>query len=72
MQMGACRLDEAGNEIDVLNLTVKAHRIHTSPPWLSKMTGMTEERREREGVDSIFTPHACIGENVDTLGSNVR
>jgi hypothetical protein len=50
MQMGACRLDAGGTEIAVLNLTVKAHRIHAIPPWLSKMTGMTEERREREGV----------------------
>ena len=51
MQMGACRLDADGNEVGVLNLTIKAHRIRTIPSWLQKMTGMTEERREREGVD---------------------
>lgn len=45
MQMGACKLDRSGNEIGVLNLTVRAHRIHSIPPWLSRMTGMTVEKR---------------------------
>lgn len=50
MQMGACKLDGKGKEIAVLNQTVSAHRIHTIPPWLSTMTGMTAEKREQEGV----------------------
>lgn len=50
MQMGACKLDEAGQEVAVLNQTVSAHKLHFIPPWLSKMTGMTSERREAEGV----------------------
>jgi len=45
MQMGACKLDKEGREVGVLNLTVRAHRIHTIPRWLSKMTGMTAEKR---------------------------
>lgn len=50
MQMGACKLDDAGNEVAVLNQTVSAHKIHIIPPWLSKMTGMTAEKREREEI----------------------
>ncbi len=50
MQMGACRLDEAGQEVAVLNHTVSAHKLHFIPPWLSKMTGMTAEKREAEGI----------------------
>jgi len=50
MQMGACKLDDGGNEVAVLNQTVSAHKLHTIPPWLSSMTGMTTEKREREGV----------------------
>lgn len=50
MQMGACKLDETGNEVAVLNQTVSAHKIHIIPPWLSSMTGMSAERREREGI----------------------
>jgi hypothetical protein len=50
MQVGACKLDEAGNEVVVLNQTVSAHKIHFIPPWLSNMTGMTAEKREREGI----------------------
>lgn len=50
MQMGACRLDEAGQEVAVLNQTVSAHKLHFIPPWLSKMTGMTAEKREAEGI----------------------
>lgn len=50
MQMGACKLDGAGNEVAVLNQTVSAYKIHVIPPWLSKMTGMTAEKREREGI----------------------
>ncbi len=45
MQIGACKLNAEGKEIGVLNLVVKAHKIHTIPLWLSHMTGMTEERR---------------------------
>ena len=45
MQIGACKLDAMGHEIDVLNVTVCAHRIPVIPLWLSRMTGMTEERR---------------------------
>lgn len=64
MQMGACLLDDDGNEIVVLNQTVKAHRIHAIPPWLSNMTGMTEERREREGVsfpDALLELSVFVG-----------
>jgi hypothetical protein len=64
MQMGACRLDTDGNEMGVLNLTVKAHRIHTIPRWLSSMTGMTEEKREREGIhflDALIELSGFVG-----------
>lgn len=50
MQMGACKLDEVGQEVAVLNQTVSAHKLHFIPPWLSKMTGMTAEKREAEGI----------------------
>jgi hypothetical protein len=50
MQVGACRLDALGREVGILNRTVKAYLVHTIPPWLSRMTGMTPERREAEGV----------------------
>lgn len=45
MQMGACKLDAAGREIGVLNIVVKPHRLATIPLWLSRMTGITPERR---------------------------
>lgn len=45
MQMGACKLDNMGREIGVLNLIVQAHHIKIIPLWLSRMTGMTEEKR---------------------------
>ena len=66
MQMGACKLDEVGNEVAVLNQTVSAHKIHIIPPWLSKMTGMTAERREREGISF---PEA-LAMLVDFVGDN--
>lgn len=47
MQIGACKLDGEGREIEVLNLTVQAHRIPTIPQWLIRMTGMTEEKRAK-------------------------
>ncbi len=50
MQMGACKLNESGRELAVLNRIVSAHRIDVIPPWLSKMTGMTAERRQRYGI----------------------
>ena len=50
MQIGACKLDNVGNEIGLLNLTVRAHSIETIPPWLEKMTGMTAEKRS-DGFD---------------------
>ena len=50
MQIGACKLDADGNELAVLNQTVSAHRLHTIPPWLSTMTGMTAKKRQRDGI----------------------
>jgi hypothetical protein len=50
MQLGACKVDADGREVGVLNRTVQAHLIHVIPPWLSRMTGMTAEKREAEGV----------------------
>jgi len=50
MQMGACRVDQDGTEVAIINKLVKPHLIHTIPPWLSDMTGITEERRNDEGV----------------------
>jgi hypothetical protein len=50
MQVGACKVDAQGNEIGVLNIVVRAHRIHTIPAWLTAMTGMTAERRAVSGV----------------------
>jgi Exonuclease len=50
MQIGACKLDNEGNEIGLLNLTVQAHNIQIIPPWLEKMTGMTAEKRSN-GLD---------------------
>lgn len=52
MQIGACKLDSEGNEIGLLNLTVRAHTIEIIPPWLEKMTGMTAEKRN-SGFDFI-------------------
>ncbi len=66
MQMGACKLDEFGRELGVLNQIVSAHSIHVIPPWLSKMTGMTEERREHEGIpfpDALAMMVDFIGDN---------
>ncbi len=45
MQMGACKVDDDGNETEVLNLTVRGHQIKRIPQWLSDMTGMTEQKR---------------------------
>jgi hypothetical protein len=50
MQMGACKLDSTGKEVAVLNQTVSAYKLELIPPWLSKMTGMTAQRREAEGI----------------------
>lgn len=46
IQMGACKLDSDGNEIDILNLTVRTHRIPHIPAWLTRITGMTDEIRD--------------------------
>lgn len=58
MQIGAAKLDEHGNEIETLNLTIKPSFISHIPEWLSIMTGMTEEKREKgvtleEGVKRL-------------------
>lgn len=66
MQMGACKLDAQGREIDVLNRTVKAHRIPEVPLWLTNMTGMTTQRREAEGV----TFPEALAELVDFVGND--
>ena len=50
IQIGACKLDDDGKEQAALNLTIRAQRIKELPSWLSKMTGMTKERRERNGT----------------------
>ena len=50
MQMGACKLNSGGEEIDILNRIVKGHRLRTVPIWLSNMTGLTTQHREDEGV----------------------
>jgi hypothetical protein len=66
MQMGACKLDEKGNELAILNQVVSAHRIHIIPPWLSKMTGMTAKKREQEGIpfpDALAMLADFVGDN---------
>ncbi len=45
MQIGACKLDKDGLEIGTLNITVQPHRLSVIPVWLSRMTGMTAEKR---------------------------
>lgn len=68
MQMGACKLDASGAEIDVLNITVNAHRIHEVPLWLTQMTGMTTERRESEGISfprALEKLEAFVGSSTD-------
>ncbi|MES2749192.1 MAG: hypothetical protein V4606_02255 [Patescibacteria group bacterium] len=45
MQIGACKLDENGKEVGLLNITVKPHIIERIPLWLEHMTGMTAEKR---------------------------
>lgn len=50
MQIGACAIGDDGQELGLFNRVVSAHRIAVIPPWLSKMTGMTSEHREQEGV----------------------
>lgn len=67
MQVGACKLDKEGREIGVLNLIVRAHHIHTIPPWLSHMTGMTEEKRAKgisfpEALEQLAT---FVGDDKD-------
>src|SRR5688572_13609218 len=67
MQMGACKIDDSGREVGVLNLTVRAHKIHTIPLWLSRMTGMTEERRA-QGVsfpDALEQLRIFVGDDAD-------
>jgi len=46
MQIGACKLDGNGVEIDVLNITIKPYKLEIIPNWLVTMTGMTPERRQ--------------------------
>lgn len=50
MQIGACKVGRDGNELGVLEIVVLPHLIYEIPSWLSAMTGMTRERRVREGV----------------------
>jgi hypothetical protein len=45
MQIGACKLDADGIEIGTFNVTVQSHKLHHIPVWLSRMTGMSEEKR---------------------------
>jgi len=45
IQMGACKLDNDGNELGILSLTILPNKIGRIPEWLSKMTGMTDEKR---------------------------
>lgn len=66
MQIGACKLDNEGNEIGLLNLTVRAHTIEIIPPWLEKMTGMTAEKRSR-GLDFA----AAMEQLVEFVGKDV-
>lgn len=65
MQMGACKLDKSGQEIGVLNLVVRAHRILAIPLWLSRMTGMTKEKR----VAGMSFPQA-LQQLVDFIGDD--
>ncbi|MBP9762328.1 hypothetical protein KBD34_01800 [Patescibacteria group bacterium] len=45
MQIGACKLDAHGVEIGTLNVTIQPHRLRNIPLWLSRMTGISEEKR---------------------------
>ncbi len=45
VQIGACKLDASGREVATLNIIVQPYRIKTIPPWLSRLTGMTAEKR---------------------------
>lgn len=45
IQIGACKIDDSGNEIQTLNITIKPNLIPHIPPWLIKMTGMTDQKR---------------------------
>ena len=72
MQMGACKLDRAGREVGVLNLTVRAHRIITIPRWLTKMTGMTEDKRA-QGVsfpEALQRLVAFVGDDTEVWTFN--
>lgn len=46
IQIGAVKLDKDGKEVGTLNLTIKPSFISRIPEWLSKMTGMSETKRE--------------------------
>jgi hypothetical protein len=65
MQIGACRLDPSGREVATLDVTVRAHRLFFIPPWLSAMTGMTEERR----AEGVAFPEA-LKQLVDFVGDD--
>jgi DNA polymerase III epsilon subunit-like protein len=47
MQIGAAKLDGRGNEVSTLSLTIRPSFISHIPEWLSKMTGMTEGKRQK-------------------------
>lgn len=46
VQIGACKLDNEGKEIESLNIMVAPYTIKTLPPWFVSMTGITETKRE--------------------------
>lgn len=66
MQMAACKLDDNGNEVAIMDQVVSAHKIHFIPPWLSKMTGMTEKKRAEEGIPfpkALAMLHDLVGDD---------
>ena len=72
MQMGACKLDTRGNEIGVLNLTVQAHRIPVIPTWLTRLTGMTAEKRALgiQFPEALAQLVAFVGDDTDVWTFN--
>ena len=45
MQIGACRLNDLGEEQATLNIAVNAFKVTHLPEWLERLTGMSDEKR---------------------------
>ncbi len=65
IQIGVCKLDDQGREKGWLSLTVKPCKIETIPPWLSRMTGISNSDRAR-GVSFL----KALGDLLEFVGGD--